>query len=141
MRRWLFAVVACLTLILSGPRTVADGGEGPHFAADRPMDIEHIRLDLHVDLPKKRVDGRATITGTALRPPSAIQLDAVGFETRGATLQLGDNSPGKADCHNDGQRIELPLPDTLPAGGRFQATIDYRVTDPPDGLSFFAPSE
>ena len=30
-------------------------------AGDRPVDIKHIRLDLKVDLPKKTIEGQATL--------------------------------------------------------------------------------
>ena len=40
--------------------------------ADRPVEVKHIRLDLKVDLPKKTVDGVATITLEALRPLTSL---------------------------------------------------------------------
>lgn len=136
VRTGLLLAVVCIL----APQARADG-DPPHFAADRPVDIEHLRLDLKVDLPKKTVDSIATISGAALRPISSIKLNAVDFDLRGATLQINDGPPIKTTCHNDGQYIEIPLPAMLPAGGRFTATLDYRVTDPTNGLSFFAPSE
>lgn len=130
-----------LTLFSAWTAHVRADGDPPHFAADRPIDVEHIRLDLKVDLHKKTVDSRATLAGAALRPISSIRLNALDFELRGAMLQINDGPATPVACHNDGQHIEIPLPATLPVGGRFTATLDYRVTDPSSGLSFFAPSD
>lgn len=136
IRLGLLLVMVCAI----APRARADG-DPPHFAADRPIDVEHIRLDLKVDLQKKTVDSIATIAGAALRPISTIRLNAVDFDLRGATLQINDGPAIKTACHNDGEHIEIPLPAPLPTGGRFTAILDYRVTDPKSGLSFFAPTD
>ena len=61
-------------------------------AGDRPVDIQHIRLDLTVDLPKKTVDAAATLTLKALRPLASFALDAVDFEVKKVTLANGDNA-------------------------------------------------
>src|SRR5262249_14907869 len=62
-------------------------------AGDRPIDIQHIRLDLKVDLPKKTIDARATLNFKSLRPLSHVSLDAVDFEVRGVWLIDGDKAP------------------------------------------------
>src|SRR5437899_2727974 len=51
-------------------------------AGDRPVNIQHLRLDLRVDLPKKTVDARATIKLRSLRRLAEIRLDAVAFEVK-----------------------------------------------------------
>src|SRR5437660_12398555 len=43
-------------------------------AGDRPIDIQHIFLNLRVDLPKKTVDSQATIKFRTLRRISSINL-------------------------------------------------------------------
>src|SRR2546429_4374954 len=55
-------------------------------AGDRPINIEHIRLDLKVDLPKKTVDAKATLKVHSLRPLTSITLDAVDFEVGGVAI-------------------------------------------------------
>src|SRR5262245_2731559 len=82
------------------PRTPAPVAETPaspqvaveplRTAGDRPIDIQHIRLDLKVDLPKKTIDARATLNVRSLRPLSHISLDAVDFEVRGVWLESAD---------------------------------------------------
>src|SRR5208283_5750141 len=61
-------------------------------AGDRPIDIQHIRLDLKVDLPKKTVDALATLRFRSLRSIASITLDAVDFEVK--KVELG-NQPDK----------------------------------------------
>ncbi len=51
-------------------------------AGDRPIDIQHIRLDLRVDIPQKTVIAKATINATALRSLPSFSLDAVGFKVK-----------------------------------------------------------
>src|SRR5262245_44138847 len=55
-------------------------------AGDRPIDIQHIRLDLKVDLLKKSIDARATLKLRSLRPLTNISLDAVDFEVKNVSL-------------------------------------------------------
>src|SRR5215208_3424244 len=63
-------------------------------AADRPVDVKHIRLDLKVDLPNKTVDGLATLSLEALRKVTSLSLDAVEFEVKKVTLGNGDDAGG-----------------------------------------------
>ena len=55
-------------------------------AGDRPIDIQHIFLNLRVDLPKKTVDSQATIRFRTLRRISSVTLDAMEFEVTKVTL-------------------------------------------------------
>ncbi|MBE7505465.1 MAG: M1 family metallopeptidase [Planctomycetia bacterium] len=112
-----------------------------HFAADRPVDMKHIRLDLRVNLEKEHVDARATLDMAALRDVSHIKLDAVGFETKGVTVSIEGGQPQKCDFDNDGQKITLNLPEPLPRGRSVQATIDYALQSPESGLHFYGPTE
>jgi aminopeptidase N len=112
------------------------------FAADRPVDIKHIALDLKVDVPAKRLEGTATIDLAALREVSSVRFDAVDFVVSKVTLARGESPPTPAEFRNDGQGIEVFFGDQ-PLGERMSATIHitYSITDPKSGLHFFAPSE
>lgn len=112
-----------------------------HFPTDRPVDMLHIRLDARVDLKAKTLTSRATLDVAALRDVKTIQLDAVGFEPRNLTIEMFDGKPAPCDFENDGSHITLALPETLQAGRKMTIQMDYTVTDPPSGLSFFAPSK
>ena len=112
-----------------------------HFPADRPVDMKHIRLDLRIDLDDKRADARATLDMAALRDLSNITLNAVGFETKEATVTIAGGPPQTCKLENDGEKITLKLPEPLPRGRDVTATIDYTVKDPEAGLYFFGPTD
>ena len=112
-----------------------------HFPADRPVDMKHIRLDLRIDLDDKRADARATLDMAALRDLSNITLNAVGFETKEATVSIAGGPPQPCKLENDGEKITLKLPEPLPRGRDVTATIDYTVKDPEAGLYFCGPTD
>jgi aminopeptidase N len=107
-------------------------------AGDRPIDIQHIRLDLKVDLPGKRIDGRATLKLRSLWPISTISLDAVDFEVTGVTLVDGDKKPMRFS--HDGKKLLIDLDPAWPAERTASLIIDYRIREPKTGLHFFGPS-
>ena len=74
---WL-RILTTVLVSLTVTSTVVAQEDGPFRAAgDRPTDIEHIRLDLTVDIPKKTAGGKATIDLVALRDTRSIRFDAV----------------------------------------------------------------
>ncbi|MFQ5489873.1 MAG: DUF2808 domain-containing protein, partial [Phycisphaerae bacterium] len=130
--------VLLFTLALPQPA----GSEPPtRFAADRPMDCLHIRLELNVDVPAKRVEGLATLRLTALRSVTSITFDAHDLDAQTVTLTGDDNTPAPADFDNDGDQIEVFLDQPLAAGDRVSIAVQYTVDDPADGLHFFGPSK
>src|SRR3972149_9313964 len=84
-------------------------GDKPHYPRDRAVDIEHVRLDISLDLDAKRISGSVAHTFSALNDGlSAIELDAVELEIAGVRL-----AGGAALGHSlaDGRlRIELDRP-------------------------------
>jgi aminopeptidase N len=112
-----------------------------HFPARRTFDMQHIRLDLAVNLEKKRVQSEATLEMTALEPAASVRLDAVDFDVHKVAGQIGDASPGELACANDGEALEVYFGRVLPAGTPVELRVLYTVTDPESGLHFFAPSE
>lgn len=111
------------------------------FAADRPIDMKHIKLELAVDLKTKRVDGVATLTMTPLRTVSHVTLDAVDFETHGVRLALGETDSVAASYTNDGEHIEIDFGRPVEPGEEIALRIEYSLHDPDDGLHFFAPDK
>ncbi len=116
--------------------------EPTRFAADRPVDIKHIVLELRVDIPGKHVKGSATIDLAALREASSVRFDAVDFSVDGVTLVREGRPLAPADARNDGQTIEVLFGDKpLHEGSLAKIRIDYSIADPKSGLHFFGPSE
>ena len=123
--------------------TFVFGGEPEmHFPADRPLDLEHIKLDVRVDLKKKTLDGQAAVDLTALRDVSSVRLDAVDFKVNGVQIQDSKNEKwSDVKYENDGKHISFSLPETLHSGEKLRVHVNYSVNDPPSGLSFFAPDQ
>ena len=105
-----------------------------HFAADRPVDLRHLRLDARVDLKAKTLEGRATLDLVALRDVTSVRFDAVGF--RVAAVAAGQ----PLRFANDGRTLEVFLAETLRRGAPLRLTVDYVVRDPDAGLYFFGPT-
>jgi aminopeptidase N len=109
---------------------------------ERPIDIQHMRLDLKVDLPKKTVDARATLSVRSLRKLSSLSLDAVDFEvTRvGFTTEKNDKEVA-AHFTQEGGKLVIDLDPEWPADQAAKLHIDYRIREPRAGLHFFGPTE
>src|ERR1051325_11751588 len=71
----------------SPPPRESKGDSEMHFPADRPLDLEHIRLDTRVDLKKKTLDSKAAIDLTALREVTSVRFDAVDFKVKSVQVQ------------------------------------------------------
>jgi aminopeptidase N len=108
--------------------------------ADRPIDIRHIRLDLNVDLPKKTVDGRATLQVRSLRPLASIALDAVDFEVKKVLIGTESKDGDSTRFSYDGTKLVIDLPSPWAENHAATLRIDYRLREPKTGLHFFGPS-
>ena len=110
--------------------------EDPKYAPDRSCDVEHLRLDLSVDLPGKSVE---VVCAQSLRaaygPFETITLDACDLDIR----SVKDGS-GRDLAHTYlGGKLTVRFSD--PVAETAQLVIAYRVQDPVDGLFFFGPEE
>jgi len=137
----LLVAVARTLLLFSAPDAKPPATEPTRFAADRPADIEHIALDLKVDVPAKNVDAKARIRLSALRDINSVRLDAVGFEVRDVRVGRGKDEMKKAEFRNDGDSIEVVFGDApLTTGEEATVEIVYTIHDPASGLHFFGPT-
>ena len=110
-------------------------------AGDRPVDIRHIKLELDVDLKRKRIAGTATLELVTLRPLTTIRLDAVNHQVTSVRGQQGKDEPVALEFDNTGREILVHLPARAAARDAWRLAIDYSVTDPATGLHFFGPSK
>jgi aminopeptidase N len=149
MRRFsiLFAIatVAFVIVTVQTDRSAKGQTAAPEplrMPGDRPIDIQHLRLDLKVDLPKKTVDARASMTVRSLRKINTITLDAVDFEVKKVSYAIGKQ--GKevaAHFSQDGGKLIVDLDPPWPADQSATLHIDYRVREPRAGLHFFGPTD
>jgi aminopeptidase N len=134
------SAVACAALLLSHPASAdppdlaaeAAGKDAP----DRTIDIQHLALDLAVDVEAGRLEGTATLTARPLREGlREIVLNQVGLDIRAvevdgasAGFELGPTTLGIAV---DGAR---------PVGTDLSITIRY-AAEPSNGMHFRRPGK
>jgi aminopeptidase N len=121
--------------------TSAAAPEPLRTAGDRPVDIRDIKLDLHVDLEGKKVDGEATLLIRGIRPTQSLSLDAVGFEVKQVTMAKNGQPPVAAQYTYDGKKLGIDLGSRWSAAQEGVLHVVYRLQNPKDGLHFFAPSK
>ncbi|HEX3772571.1 MAG TPA: aminopeptidase, partial [Polyangiaceae bacterium] len=104
-----------------------------HFERDRPFAVDHLALDITLDVATRSV--RATAVLDVRRVDVAaeqVALDAVGFEVRGVTVD------GHAvSWQYDGQTLLVPVPLRAAAA---KVAVTYGAT-PRRGLYFLEPDE
>lgn len=111
-------------------------GSRPRYAPDRVVDLEHIRIDLDLDIPARSVRGRCELTARALAPGARrIRLDAAELEIEGVAE---DGAP--LSYRSDGDTLDIDLGRALTAGERLTLGIDYAAS-PRRGLYFVGPDE
>ena len=133
-------IVGCVLPGLWPAAAQAPAAEPLRTAADRPIDIDHIRLELRVDLEKQEVDGRASITLRALRPLGHLTLDAVDLEVSKVILDRDGKPARPLRYANDGKQLTIHLEPAWARGDGGLLHIDYRVRQPKAGLYFFKPT-
>jgi len=137
----LFLLVGCLT-------APANAEEPLRTAASRRIDVQHIRLDIELDLPKKHLRGRATIDFSPLpaffeaaREP-VIELDAHALDVSAVRLAKDGDQMAAVDFSVGDDELFITAPqDAIKTGNKYSVEIDYSVTDPATGLHFFGPTK
>lgn len=110
-------------------------GSKPHYNPDRPGQVDHIFLDLILDIPNQSFQGTCTTTITPVRPGiQQLTMDAVDLEIESV---LVDGISQQFDY--DGSQIEIYLqqPATTAA---IKVAIAYAVDHPQRGLYFIQPT-
>jgi aminopeptidase N len=110
-------------------------GTERQYERSRPYRIDHLFVDLTVELEQKSVRGRAVLDFQRVAPnPASLEIDAIGFELESVRVDGGAGLQ-PARFSYDGERILVrELPD------RGQLRIDYRAK-PKRGLYFLSPDE
>jgi aminopeptidase N len=110
-------------------------GARPHYTPDRPGQVEHIALDLTLDLARQRCQGTCTLK---LRPVRSgidrLTLDAVNLQIQ--TVEVGS---APQDFDYDGEQLHIRLKQPTQVGQAVTLAIAYRVEQPQRGIYFIAP--
>ena len=143
----LLRVFSVLMLVFSCRADSIAEDEPLRTSATRRIDVHHIRLDLDLDLPKKHLQGRATIDFSPLpsffdpsRQP-VIELDARNLDV--SAIRLFDNNKAiSTDFTATDDQLLVSVPKgKIEPGQKYRVEVDYSATDPPTGLHFFGPTK
>jgi aminopeptidase N len=112
-------------------------GARPHYNPDRPGQVEHIFLDLALDIPSRSYCGTCTIRLNPIRSDiQQLTLDAVNLNIHSVSI-VGTEQP----FDYDGEQLRVRLQRPTIAGERIELAIDYSVDQPQRGIYFIAPDE
>lgn len=144
IRRVLLLV---LHLLLAASPGLAQERRGPFTAPprsvrSRPVDQQHIRVELHFDWDKQEIQGRATLTLVPYTAVKRVELDAAEMQIRGvavATAQAAEPQPLRHETR--GHTLAIDLDREYGAADSFQLIVDYLVVKPRHGAHFVTPDE
>jgi aminopeptidase N len=104
-----------------------------HFERDRPFAIDHLALDIALNVADKSIRAKASLDVRRVDPGAdQLALDAVGFDVRELTVD------GKAaSWRYDGQTLLVPID---PGRDKARVAVTYRAA-PRRGLYFLEPDE
>jgi aminopeptidase N len=110
-------------------------GSKPHYTPDRPGRVEHICLDLHLNIPARSFTGTCTILLNPVRGPlESLSLDAVDLD-----IQSIEIDGIKHRFNYDGEVLNIPLEVDVQAGKPIEIAIEYGVKEPQRGIYFILP--
>lgn len=112
-------------------------GAKPHYNPDRPGQVEHIFLDLVLDIPNQSYEGTCSIRLNPVRSGiDHLTLDAVNLSIQSITVS---ETPQEFDY--DGEQLHVRLKQVTEAGQPITLAIAYKVEKPQRGLYFIAPTK
>jgi aminopeptidase N len=112
-------------------------GARPHYNPDRPGQVEHIFLDLALDIPNQRYQGTCSIRINPIRSGiDSLTLDAVNLHIESVQVDQMEQS-----FDYDGEQLHVRLKQATEAGKVIMVAIAYRVENPQRGLYFIAPDQ
>ncbi|MEX0270224.1 M1 family aminopeptidase [Leptolyngbyaceae cyanobacterium UHCC 1019] len=112
-------------------------GAKPHYNPDRPGQVEHIFLDLILDIPNQSYEGTCSIQIKPVRSGiDRFTFDAVNLIINSVTVA---EIPQKFDY--DGEQLQVNLTEPTEAGKIVTVAIAYCVEKPQRGLYFIAPDK
>ncbi|TAD76291.1 MAG: aminopeptidase [Oscillatoriales cyanobacterium] len=112
-------------------------GAKPHYTPDRPAQVQHIALDLVLDLAGCAVTGRCAIDLLPVRDGvDRLTLDAVAMAI--ASVQVdGQAQP----FEYDGETLQVQLLEPMVRDRALKLVIGYSLNQPQRGIYFVQPTE
>jgi len=120
----------------SGRKSFILPGAKPHYTPDRPGNVQHIFLDLVLDLANQSFQGSSTIT---LKPIQS-GLTNLTLDAQDLTIESVQINQVSQPFHYDGKQLQIQLlqPTTLDP---IDLVIHYHVNQPQRGLYFIQPDK
>ncbi|NBD17189.1 MAG: aminopeptidase [Cyanobacteria bacterium] len=111
-------------------------GAKPHYTPDRPGNVQHIFLDLVLDIPNQSFQGSSTLT---LKPVQS-GLTHLTLDAEDLTIERVQINQVSQPFHYDGKQLQVQLlqPTTFDP---IDLVIHYRVDHPQRGLYFIQPDK
>lgn len=110
-------------------------GAKPHYNPDRPGQVEHIALDLTLDIPNKSYSGTCKIRINPIRDGlETLTLDAVNLSIDSITL-----GRSRLAFDYDGEQLQVYLKQPTVAGKALDLKIAYHNEHPQRGIYFVGP--
>ncbi|ASC74179.1 Aminopeptidase N [Halomicronema hongdechloris C2206] len=127
--------IHCYTAADNEPNSFELPGARPHYNPDRPAQVDHIALDLALDIAQKKCSGTCSIRLNPIRNGvDRLTLDAVALEIQSLAV---DGAARSFD--HDGEELSINLPTPLVVDQPVTLTIAYRVEAPQRGMYFIGP--
>ncbi len=122
-------------------------GAKPHYNPDRPGQVEHIALDLVLDIPQHTITGTTKIRLRPVRDGiTDLTLDAVNLriDSVAVTDQIEakpDPDKAKSKFDYDGEFLKIYLNEPTKANVPLEIAIAYAAVQPQRGIYFVQPTE
>ena len=111
-------------------------GDRAVWTRDRNVDVKHIKIDVKLDLPEKRVFGTVTHTVAPLNEGTRfVHFDAIDMEVSAVAV-----ARRAAEFTYDGRTLRIDLGEGRKRGQDIPVAITYSAT-PRIGMYFIAPDE
>lgn len=112
-------------------------GARPHYNPDRPGQVEHIFLDLVLDIPNQSFKGTCTIHLNPIKSGiETLTLDAINLEIK--EVKIEEN---QQEFDYDGEQLQIYLNQPTTVNQLIKIVINYSVTNPQRGLYFISPNK
>jgi aminopeptidase N len=112
-------------------------GARPHYVPDRPGQVEHIFLDLTLDIPNQSYKGTCLTRLNPIRNGiDRLTLDAVNLDIQ--SVKVADV---EQPFDYDGEQLHIRLKQPTKIGSVIELAIAYQVEKPQRGIYFVAPDK
>jgi aminopeptidase N len=112
-------------------------GAKPHYNPDRPGQVEHISLDLVLDIPNQTLNGICQIRINPVRSGIIdLTLDAVNMQIESVKVE-----ETKQQFDYDGEFLKVRLKQPTIASEVINLAIAYSVVQPQKGIYFILPTD